>query len=36
MIFLSDLLVNNKIHEHYEEQNIVIDHDIEFNDGCAS
>ena len=36
MIFLSDLLVNSKIHEYYEEQNIVIDHDIEFNDGCAS
>ena len=29
-------LVNNKIQEYYEEQNIVIDHGIEFNDGCAS
>ena len=28
-------LANNKIHKHYE-QNIVIDHDIEFNDECAS
>ena len=29
-------MVNNKIQEYYEEQNIVIDHNIEFNDGCAS
>ena len=29
-------LVNNKINKYYEEQNIVIDHDIECNDGCAS
>lgn len=28
-------LANNKIHKYYE-QNIVMDHDIEFNDGCAS
>ena len=45
LVFLSDYkihdsafveLVNNKIHEYYEEQNIVINHDIELNDGCAS
>ena len=45
LVFLSDdkihdsafvELVNNKIHEYCEEQNIVIDHDIELNDGCAS
>ena len=29
-------LVNNRIHEYYEEQNIVIYHDIKSNDGCAS
>ena len=29
-------LVNNKIHYYYEEQSIVIDHYIEFNDSCAS
>ena len=29
-------MVNNKTHEYYEEQNIFIDHDIEFNDGCTS
>ena len=29
-------MVKNKIHEYYEEQNIVIDNEIEFNDGCGS
>ena len=45
LVFLSDAkihysafvgLVNNKINKYYEEQNIVIGHDIECNDGCAS